>query len=57
MFSLTEYTIVLTSELFEGAVIRTFLAPASICNCAASVVKNLPVPSITMSTFKSFQGN
>ena len=46
IFSLTLYTIVLTSPL-HGALTITFLAPASMCFNAKSSFVNLPVHSKT----------
>ena len=41
---------------FDGALIRTFLAPASKCACAFSIVVNTPEHSNTYSTPSSPQG-
>ncbi|SGA30556.1 Uncharacterised protein [Chlamydia abortus] len=56
IFSFTEYTTVLIPSPFAGAVINTFLAPASKCFDAPSSVVYLPVPSTTISTPNFFHG-
>ena len=43
-------------RLFEGALITTFLAPASKCACAFSIVVNTPEHSNTYSTPNSPHG-
>jgi len=54
--SLMPRTTVLISLLFGGAERITLFAPAVKCCDANSLVKNLPVDSITMSIFNADQG-
>ena len=53
--SLTPMTTVRSSSL-DGAVMMTFLAPASRCWAAVGPVRKMPVDSTTMSTSQAFQG-
>mmetsp|Transcript_8089 Transcript_8089/g.18341 ORF Transcript_8089/g.18341 Transcript_8089/m.18341 type:complete len:342 (+) Transcript_8089:276-1301(+) len=55
--ALTPMTYVGMSSPFAGAVMSTFLAPASMCLPAPLESRNTPVPSMMRSTFMSFHGS
>src|SRR3989338_10464293 len=56
-FSLTDKTMVFISHSLAGADKMTFFAPAVKCISKSNFLVNRPVHSITISTFKSFQGS